>query len=93
MAENDKKSPNDGQWRVDIHKITQTQRSVRTLVWGVVIVLSVYFIKEGAVEIFGEPPWVKVVTAIAASLLAPTGVIAYLMRIKKKEVEGRKDQH
>lgn len=75
---------------VEIARIQERGRTIRTAVIASAIVLGLLILTVGvvkAIEVLEKPPWLVLVAIIVAALLGPTGVITVLLKSRRKAIE------
>lgn len=75
--------------RSDLVEITRIEQRWKTFgIWGicVAIVIGIKIIADAVVEIVSDPKWWQVVGAISLALVAPSGVLALLLKSRVKYV-------
>lgn len=71
---------------VEITRIEQRWRTFRVLIICTTAVVGIKIIADALVEAVTEPKWWQLVGAIALALLAPSGVLAWLLNSRWKYV-------
>ena len=72
---------------VEITRILQRGRTLRTLIICATVVAGVAIVAYAITEIVADPRWWQLVGVIVLSLIAPGGVIARLLKSRRKYVK------
>ncbi len=72
---------------VEIVRVHERSKTVRTIAVGIIVLLSIITIVIGVVKVADKPPWLTLCLAIVVALIGPSGVIYQLIRSRKKYVE------
>lgn len=92
----------DRQFWLELVRITDRGRTIRTITVGACIVIGVAIVVYGVIQVVSQPPWLTLALTILAALVGPSCIIKIVVQtrssyIKKnhariKEYETRLDK-